>query len=298
MKALSFSSIISVVLSSILIVTPVWAQAPSRAWSVNPDADPDALQLRIVNSDSLQTILQTGSKQNVTVEVTDLSGAAVANAVVACRLPDGGATGTFGDGIHAAVAYTDEQGHATIGGIQWGNVPGSVAIRLTATKGTAHTGILVDTTLATSANALQSASIRAEQTVPSKRTQTIVAVPYATEAQANAQPVIAEPTVSVTTPAAKSSPQPGQSAKQAAAIKPAPNPLTPGAIDPTVSVTHTSASEAPHSSHVKWYVIAAIAVAAGAGAAFAMKGKGSSSSNTNTSSSLSIGNPTVSVGHP
>ncbi|HZS57216.1 MAG TPA: hypothetical protein VFA65_22630 [Bryobacteraceae bacterium] len=297
MKAFSFSSIISVVLSSALTVAPVWAQAPSTV-RVNPTAEPYALQLRVVDNDGLQATLPIGSKQRVSVEVTDSSGAAVANAAVTCRLPDSGITGTFEDGTHAAVAYTDDHGRATINSIQWGSLPGSVAMRLTATKGTDHMGILVDITLTASAGVQQAVNISSQRTSPANRSQTVVAVPYTVGAQANTQPVVAEPTVSVTKPMAKSSPQPGQTAKQTAAINPAPNPLTPGAADPTVSVTHTSAAAAPHSSHAKWLIVAVVVAAAGAGAAFAMKGKGSSSSTSNTTSTLSIGNPTVSVGHP
>lgn len=289
MKAFPFSSIISVVLSPALVMAPLWAQTPSNP--VHTSAEPDTLQIRILNADGQQPVVHPGTKQSLRVEVTDSAGAAVSNAAVTCRLPDSGPSGTFADGSHAAVAYTDSQGRATIDGIQWGDVLGSIAIRLTATKGTIHTGILVERNLAAAP-------------VSSQSDQTVVTVPYPAPTQPSTPPtVISEPAVSVTKPADKSSQQPGQLAVQTAAINPsainpAPNKLTPETVDPTVSVTRTSAADAPHSSHAKWYILLAIIAAGGAGAAFAMKGKGSSSSTSNNSSSLSIGNPTVSVGQP
>src|SRR5581483_1952628 len=191
MKAFPFCSISSVVLSSVLVMTPVWAQAPSIPGSASPDAQPDALQLRILNKDSLQAAVP-GSRTSLNVEVTENSGALVPNAAVTCRLPDSGPTGTFGDGTHATVAYTDDQGHANIGGIQWANIPGSISIRLTATKGTAHTGILVETTLAVSPAGQAAAGDppTPRQPVSQQRSQTVVAVPSAAETQPVAQPEV------------------------------------------------------------------------------------------------------------
>ncbi len=299
MKAFPFSSLISVVLSPMLVMTPLWAQAQLPS-SVMTGAEPDTLQIRVLNTDNLQSMAHTGAKQNLSVQVADSSGAAVSNAAVTCRLPDSGPTGIFGDGTHAAVAYTDNQGRATIDKIEWGAAAGPVAIRLTATKGTAHTGILVETNLVTAGIGTPALSDPAAAPVLPQLEQTVVAVPYVAKAEAQpatTQPVVAQPTVSVMRPAAKPTRQPGEIAKQAGAGDPGPDRLTPVAADPTVSVTHTAAADAPHSSHAKWYVLLGVAVAAGAGAAFAMKGKSSTSSSTN-SSSLSIGNPSISVGHP
>jgi hypothetical protein len=296
MKASPFSSIISVVLSPVLIMAPLWAQTPAP---VSTGAEPDALQVRLLNADEVPATLRPGAKQSLTMQVTDSSGAAVSNAAVTCRLPDNGATGTFADGSHAAVAYTDSQGRATIEALQWGEIPGSVAIRLTATKGTTHTGILVETNLARPSGKAQAVNAPAEARATPQHDETVVGVPYAAQAAPTApQPAIAEPAVSVMKPADKPSRQPGQLAGQGPAANPGPNKLTPEAADPTVSVTHTSAAEAPHSSHAKWFVVAGIVAAAGAGAAFAMKGKGSSSSSNNSNSSLSIGSPSISVGKP
>lgn len=273
MTAFPFPSIISAVLCSALVVAPVWSQTPLPVHE-NIGAEPDSLQIHILNKEKMQADIRPGAKQNLTVQVTDSTGAAVPNVAVTCRLPDNGPTGVFGDGTHAAVAYSDAQGRATLQSIQWGEVSGPVAIRLTATKGTAHNGILVQTNL-TAAGPGQSA---VQVTAP---------------APIVSQPAPSQPAVSVTKPA----PQPGQLATQSAAITPGPNKLTPEPTDQAVTVSRTSAADAPHSSHAKWYILAGVAVAAGAGAAFAMKGKGTGSTSSNNTS-LSIGNPSISVGHP
>ena len=66
--------------------------------------------------------------------------------------------------------------------------------------------------------------------------------------------------------------------------------------DRSVSVTSASPGEAPHKSHAKWFIIAAIA--AGAGVGVAMAGKGGKGSPSSPVPSLSIGTPSISVGQP
>ncbi len=286
MKAVPFSSIISVVLTPLLVMTPLWAQSQDVTALRGSSAQPDALEIRVFNPDALKAA-GANTKQTVTVMVTDSSGAAVSNAAVTCRLPDSGATGQFGDGSHATVTYTDPTGRANLEPIQWGGVPGSVPLRLTATKGTAHTGILLETSLTVPGQ-------------PSTPAAAVVAPPVTITPPVQLQPqtiaaapVVSEPSVSVTKPKA----QPGTLAKQNSPVTPASNGLTSASADSTVSVTHTSASDAPHTgSHTKWIVLAVVIAAAGAGGAFAMKGKGGSSSSSSSSSALSIGTPIVSVG--
>jgi hypothetical protein len=295
MTSLPFSSSITAFLCTVLVVSPIYGQAQSPNLNV-PTPPPDALQIRVLNAEQVQAGFNAGAKQQLRVEVTDPAGTGVANAAVTCRLPDSGPTGTFSDGSHAAVAYTDSSGQATIDAVQWGEVPGKIAVRLTATKGAVHTGILLDTTL-------QANGVRAEPAVNTD----LVAAPIATTAVfvpakreeagpaiVSSQP-IAIPSVSVTKPGSAGVPQPGVPAK-AAANNPSPDKLKPNAADPAITVTRTSAADAPHSSHAKWYVLALVAVAAGAGAGFAMKGKSSTATNTPTAS-ISIGTPSVSVGH-
>jgi hypothetical protein len=309
MKLFPYPSIFSIILIPALVMAPLWAQTPITDVA-KTGAAPDVLQIRVLDVESLQTGVHSGAKQSFGIEVTDAGGATVANAAVTCRLPDSGPTGTFGDGSHAAVAYTDGQGRASIDGIQWSEGAGAVTIRLTATKGTAHTGILLETNLTaapvktatvTPVAKVQQVIAPVNQAQPAS-TQPVAAQPVIAQASP-AQPIIAQPTVSVTKPSPGK--QPGQVAQAAKADPssipdPGPNRLTPATTptpaDPPVSVTRTSAADAPHSSRAKWYVLALVAVGAGAGAAFAMKGK--STSTSSNSASLSIGNPSISVGHP
>lgn len=272
MKAFPFSSFLVLVLSNALVMTPLWAQSsPSSSVAVNPE--PEVLQIRVLNAESLQNSARTGIKQSVDIQVTDATGVAVPSAAVTCRLPETGATGTFDDGTHAAVAYTDAQGRATISALEWGQVTGSVAMRVTASKGTTHTGILLETTLkATDTPTTHQPA--AEASAPKSVETTVVPVPIP-----DPQPAVAAPAVTVK--------QPGQLAPV--------TPAAPAVVDPSVTVSKPSAADAPHSSHAKWIVLALIGIGAAAGAGFAMKGKSSSSSTTPTAS-ISIGTPTVSVG--
>lgn len=327
MKAFPLSSFLIVVLSNVLVMSPVWAQTPAAS-AITTSTAPEALQILVLNAETLQTAAQVGAKQSVDIQVTDSTGTAVASAAVTCRLPESGPTGTFDDGTHAAVAYTDAQGRVTIDPVQWGSVAGSVAMRVTASKGTTHTGILLETTLRVpeatpvprAAEAAPAKQAAADAPVPMPRETTVVTVPVSTPEPTATKsespvatpapvvvttaPVVAAPSVSVTKPS-NAVPQPGQLAPSArvvdtttsanASSNPGPSKLTPAVADPTVTVSKPSAADAPHSSHAKWYVLALVVVAAGAGAGFAMKGKSSSSSNTPTAS-ISIGSPTVSVG--
>jgi hypothetical protein len=241
----SLSSFLSVVLIPLIAVLPIAAQLPPA-----PAAAEATLQLRVIES----------AANKFAVEVTDGAAVPAAGAAVAFRLPDSDPIGTFADGSHAAVVYTDVNGRAQITGIQWNRASGVATVRITAAKGAAHAGLILEQAIATSV---------------------------------------------VPVPVAKAIPQPGipkTSAEKAMKLEPiavahsgasaAVAPTRP----PSVSVTNASPGEAPHSSSKKWLVIALIAGAAGAGAAFAMKGKGGSTAAA--APSLSIGNPSISIGHP
>jgi hypothetical protein len=214
--------------------------------------------------------------QEFLIEVTGSNGAAVPDAAVTFRLPDAEPTGRFADGTHAAVAYTDQTGRARIDGIRWNAAPGTVAIRVTATKGTAHAGILIQQTLAPIG--------MAALPDPVSQTPTSVAPPTTT-------PLPLAPPID-TQLLAKAIP-PGQLATAAPPIDARPRLQNP---EPAVSVTSASPGESKHSSKTKWIILAAVA-AAGAGAGVAMMGKKSSASNP-TAPGISIGPPSVSVGHP
>jgi hypothetical protein len=212
------------------------------------------------------------------MEVTDSRGAAVADAAIVLRLPDTDPTGSFADASHAAIAYTDQAGRATLAGIQWASTPGIVAIRATASKGTAHAGILIQETL-----------IPATLGVPTHPVQ--AAPPDALPPNVSSLPLPSPPHVGVE-PVSKTI-APGQPPAAAPSLAQSRPPVT---AEPSVSVTSGAQGERKHSSKTKWIILAAIAAAAG-GAGVAMSGKKSSSSSS-TAPGISIGPPSVSVGHP
>ena len=93
----SLSSFLSLVLIPLIAVLPIRAQLPPA-----PAAAEATLQVRVVES----------SVNQFMVEITDGSAAPVDGAAVAFRLPDSDPIGTFADGSHASVVYTDINGRA------------------------------------------------------------------------------------------------------------------------------------------------------------------------------------------
>lgn len=273
------SPILSAILTPLLVICPVWAQTPlSLANSPLDSAMNQPIQLHMIESDGPQAQVSSRGAKGITVQVTDSTGAGVPDAAVVFRLPDSGPTGIFTDGTHSAVAYTDGSGSAHVTGIQWNGTPGPLAIRVTATKGTSHAGILIEQTLSSS---MELAAATATPVAP------VSALPSA--------PLPAPSTMP--TPGAIRSTTTGASAS-AQDIKPASNTsIAQVNSEPSVSVTSASPGTSAHSSKKKWLIIAAIAAGAGVGAAMAMKGKSSGASST-PASTLSIGSPTVSIGHP
>lgn len=247
-----------VTLSALLISGPLSAQT-----------DP-GLQIKVVDETTL------------TVQVTDATGAPAPDAAVVFRMPDSGPTGAFADGTHAAVAYTDQTGQTTPGTIRWSAEPGSVTLRITATRGTTHGGILMEHEIGGPATAIT----QAQSPVPQQ--------PKAETAPALPSPgVVSEPTAPA--PEKPQSPvQPGTpDTKQLPRPQVGSEPATP-----RVSVTRAPSNEKVHSgSNKKWLILALVAAGAGAGVAMAGKGKSSSSSSSGSTGGITIGTPTVTVGH-
>jgi hypothetical protein len=266
---------VSFLLATVMVVSPLPAQSPADGAA--PAVSGAELQLRVVDSDGLSAPVASKAKKGITIEVTDENGAPVVGAAVTFRLPDNGPTGKFEDGSAAAVAYTDAAGRAHAGNVSWSSAPGVADIRITAAKGTSHTGILFEETLTPPAQAAQ--SIRAqpeisEQPKPRQIAQLKMPVPSAASADG-------------ALPADSSTAKPPLTPASAAPLDQTP---------PPVSVTGANHGASTSHSKAKWIVIAAIAIGAGAGVALA--GKGKSSSSTPQTAQLSIGTPSISVGHP
>ena len=278
MKLMSFCPFVSLVLTPILAISPVWGQMPQSSSSlVSEAAAPQILQLHLIQGDN--SFAQVGSRtvKGFTIQLTDAAGVPVVDAAITFRLPDSSPTGAFADGRHSAVVYTDTAGRANIAGIKWGETPGLVAIRVTATKGTSHAGMLIDQTLTSG-----TASAASGPALPASSTT----LPVQPAIVAPTQPVTAQTLDKTIAPASQDAPVARTSATPDAAPQP----------ERSVSVTSASPGEAPHKSHAKWFIIAAIA--AGAGAGVAMAGKGSKGSPSSSVPSLSIGAPSISVGQP
>ena len=284
-----FFRTLSVLLSGILA-----AGSCLQAQNVTPadSSDVQELHIRVVEgADSGRA-----TTQPLTVAITDGRGSPVPNATVLFRLPSDAPTGIFSDGSRVAVLYTDMEGHAAVKNIQWGASSGTAVIRVTASKGAAHAGLLIEQVLSSSKIAAAAA--------PPSAPPTVSAAPVA-----SATPV--PETAGIVHPAPMGQPAPvGQPALAPAERSGKPIlisaqgttvPTSTASEEPTVQITTNRPVQLTGASgkSKKWLWIG-IGGAAAAGMAFAFVGKGggSGSSQTPGSPSLSIGTPSVSIGHP
>jgi hypothetical protein len=247
---------LSLFLSALLISGPLAAQTGSD------------LQIKVLDDKSVTSLA---------VQILDANGAPVSDAAVLFRMPESGATATFADGSHAAVTYSDQSGRAAVTDMHWTSDPGPSTVRITATRGTSHAGILLEHAATVSA-----------------------AAPIPVHEQPKPAPVPVTLPVNPAPPAqtVQTQPTPVQPGTLESKTLPVPQPGADSSM-PKVSVTSTPAQDKIHSGGIskKWLILAI--VAGGAGAGIAMMGKGKSSSSTTTSTTgISIGAPTVSVGHP
>jgi hypothetical protein len=113
-------------------------------------ADPAILQLRVVEGEGL--VYATGSRatRGISLQVTNETGQPVEGVTVSFRLPDSGASGTFGSGTKTEIVQTRADGIATIWGMQWNRTAGPVQIRVTAVKGPVRAGAVTQVTLSDS----------------------------------------------------------------------------------------------------------------------------------------------------
>jgi hypothetical protein len=256
------TSFLAVLLSALLIPSPLPAQPmPADAPATS------SIQLRLLNPGDSSFRVNSVSTSGLEVAVTDGAGNPVADAAVAFRLPDSGAGGTFPDGTHSIVRYTDVNGRAEAPTVRWNGTPGPFSIRITAAKGAGHAGLLVDQNL--TQGALASAPASPNRPHIAEHAE-LTAVPSAADVDADEQPIAHSGAASADTP-------------------------LPNAEPPSVSITSASPAGGPHIGK-KWIILAAVAAAAGVGAMMAMRAAGGSSAAA--ASGLSVGSPSISVGHP
>jgi hypothetical protein len=271
------STILSLVLTPLLVVLPVQAEmGASVPVSTTTAGQPAALQIRL--ADAGRAIVEANTfVKGYAILVTDSSGLPVAGAAVAIRLPEDGATGFFTDGAKSAVAYTDASGTARFDQVNWGPTLGIVSIRVTAVKGDVHAGALLEQTIV--------ARLAASTSAP-KAEATIVPWGQSESTTAEARPKPGTP-ISVHSVSSGGSPE----------KVPLPSTPTAASTVPNVSIVTTSGSKGGLGSSKKWLILAAVAVGAGAGIALALASKGGVAAVASSTPSLSIGTPTVSVGH-
>ncbi|MDQ2711347.1 MAG: hypothetical protein M3Y24_03760 [Acidobacteriota bacterium] len=311
------SPLLSTLLVPLVTISPLLGQLPAPGPAADSISTP-ALQLRVVEGVSSSAPGSGPSGKSITVEVTDEAGSRVANAAVVFRLPESGSTAAFQDGTYTAIVYTDAAGRARVSDIQWGNGPGPVALRITTAKGTLHAGLMLEQTITPAQIPTANAPARIAMNAP---------MPIQPQAAPKPQPLSDGAAVSGAMPRVTiehlssrrsaishsvppravgdygSSEAPGETPKPIAAID-------ADTIDANVPLRHlgtaAEAGEAPGfsitsdraapSSHSKKKWLIALAVAAGAGAALAVMKEGKSG--TTAASGVSIGAPTISVGHP
>lgn len=288
MKHIFRTSAIPLVLIPSLVVSPIWAQSVSSP--SDPNSQASNIQLRVIQESN------GVPAKALTVQVRDESGRPVQDAAVAFRLPDTALSGTFADGTQSAVAYTDASGTAHVDGIRWIASSGSVPVRITASKGNSHAGLLFEEKLSESVAPPSIPVVRAEETsVRPAQPSFAPALPVpgvAAVEQSKASVVSAPGELAGLAPAARPSVSISNFSKSSSASA---NSLRSNA-EPSVSISSSPEGYSNHSSLKKWLIWSAVAVAAGAGAGLAFSGKSSSSAATSSSTST-IGTPTINIGH-
>src|SRR5580704_15861629 len=127
---------LSLALVALLVCAPsVSAQLPA--------VSPDQIELRIVSGSGAEFQPGSQQKQRLVMQVVNQDERPLAGVAVTFQLPDDGPSGLFGNGQRSIVAFTNDEGEASITGVKWNNTSGLVSIRVTAVKGMAHAGTLL-----------------------------------------------------------------------------------------------------------------------------------------------------------
>jgi hypothetical protein len=301
-------------LCPLIALNQVWAQTNTTG-SKNSGAEA-ALHVRVVDEPGPVPTQSTPGKGYV-VQVTNSAGAPVSGAAVALRLPEEGPTGRFSNGLRAWVAYTDAAGIARFPAIEWGDHAGVAELRLTAAKGSSHSGVMV-----------------AQQIGPENPTVSVVAVPMETAPSVvpkPAAPRLPELALETPTPGGGSKPladtvapppstmdlsgiavlaanapsmnvsRTGTSAPTAKAHSLTPNPpQAASSAPPQVTITNspTGAGGATHESHKKLWVLVAVGTGAGLASLLALRGHlGGGGGGGASSAGVTVGAPTITVSH-
>ncbi|HWF47166.1 MAG TPA: hypothetical protein VG168_09185 [Bryobacteraceae bacterium] len=295
-----------------LLLIPLLLRVPLSAQSIAQDAP--SLRMRA---------LPQSNQSTLAVEVTDAQGAPVPDVAVTFRMPEDGPAGVFADGSGIAVVTTDTSGRAQVTGLRW-TAAGAASVRVTATKGTEHAGILLERQAETKPEpaAVPMPAIKSTP-APAPPITAAVSKPTVVIQPPSPQLKPAQGVAAATTPPVKAiSPKPAP--QEVAAIPPSPAMTAPAIEPPHVSITSvsrkqavpgqvssaspassvepsvaiTGAGQRNHGGSKKWIILAVIAAGAGAGAAVMLSRGKSTPASTASTSAVSIGAPTVSIGAP
>ena len=154
---------LSLLLCPMLALNPIWAQTNSAGSNQSNPESP--LHVHVVDDPGPAPTQSTSAKGYV-MQVTNASGAPVAGAAVALRLPEDGPTGRFTNGLRAWVAYSDPAGIARFPVIEWGESAGRVDIRVTAAKGSYHAGLVIPQQLGAEHPSVSVVSVPMQPPVP------------------------------------------------------------------------------------------------------------------------------------
>ena len=271
------SQLVSLLLAALLAASPLPAQSPMPTV-----AAPIELQILHRHDDRAGNALS--------VQIVDEAGKPVADAVVVFRLTGSDFRGKFADGTTTATVQTDATGSARVDGLRgYDDASATAAVQVTATKGSAHAGTLFSQALAIPSSVPTTHNAAAGN--PSPLPGTSRSLPG--QVAATPTPGVVVENQSAT---ARRSTYEDDSLDANVPVRHMFGPEASESSAAGVSVVNGSKYSA-HEGHSKAKWIIGIAAAAGAGAAFAMLHKGSGASSS-SSSGISIGAPTVSVGHP
>jgi hypothetical protein len=257
-------------LSAILVAgLPIQAQESSSAAS----GDVQELHVRLVG-DAVAAPTGKSSRHPLVFAVTDGHNAPVPSATILVRLPNDGPSGVFSDGSRVAVLYTDMSGQVELNNIRWGSTPGTAVIRVTASKGSAHAGLLVE-------QVIGAAKVASSEPAPAAKVEHVAAVQPGQPQTPSKKAPMQEPTLVAANANSTTVSTPSE---------------PPGIVINNHPDRQASSGASGRSKKWLWVGLGA---AAAAGVAFAVAGHGSgSNSSTPPSGTATIGAPTVSIGHP
>jgi hypothetical protein len=128
-----------------LLISLLNGWQPRRCFAAAPpNAPPAALEIQV--EQGAGAAHQPGSRSAVplTLRVVDEAGRPVPGATVSLLMPDDGPAGVFPSGLSTEILVTGADGRVSVRGIRWGPEPGLVGIRVTAVKGPARAGTVVN----------------------------------------------------------------------------------------------------------------------------------------------------------